>query len=207
MAKDYTIFFENKRVIISENIEQHFINDFGLFVSYASPLDLSKILDFFQSVKEVDNVFITGKKVDKILGDVSSQFTLIEAAGGMVVNKKGEYLLIFRRGKWDLPKGKMDDHEKIENTALREVSEETGASNLKLEKFITETYHIYKIEDMTILKKTSWYEMYSNGDEILVPQLNEDILEARWVRKDQLDQVLANTYDTIIEVFRTAGVI
>jgi 8-oxo-dGTP pyrophosphatase MutT (NUDIX family) len=51
---------------------------------------------------------------------------IIKAGGGIVVNEQNEVLLIYRRGKWDLPKGKLDDGETIEECALREVKEETG---------------------------------------------------------------------------------
>ncbi len=61
-------------------------------------------------------------------------FKPVTAAGGLVENEKGEVLLIFRRGKWDLPKGKLDPGETIEQCAVREVEEETGLKNIELKK-------------------------------------------------------------------------
>lgn len=193
--------------MLSENIEQHFINEFGLFASYSSPQEFSKILEFFQSANEVENVFITGKKIDVMLDDFSCLFHVIDAAGGLVKNKKGEFLLIFRRGKWDLPKGKQEVGEKVEISALREVTEETGVSNLLLKNHLIDTYHTYKMGDSMILKKTHWFEMQYDGDEPLVPQQNEDIVEARWVDKEHLSLCLENTFNTIREVFLCAGVV
>lgn len=207
MAKEYSIYFENRRVLLTENIETHFINEFGLFASYSSPHELPKILEFFQTIREVKNVFITGKKGDVLYEDFSSLFPLIKTAGGLVVNSKGEYLLIFRRGKWDLPKGKQELGEKIEKSALREVSEETGITNMKIINRLNDTYHTYFLEEMLILKKTAWFEMQYDGNEPLVPQQNEDILDVKWVKKEHLSKYLENTYNTIYEVFLSAGIV
>ena len=46
--------------------------------------------------------------------------------------KAMKLLMIFRRGKWDLPKGKLDKGETFERCAVREIEEETGFRNLKL---------------------------------------------------------------------------
>lgn len=134
-------------------------------------------------------------------------FRFIEAAGGLVQNSKGEYLFIFRYNKWDLPKGKLEPNEDVSAAALREVSEETGISNIKLDKYITETFHTYKIGNATILKKTSWYSMKYSGNEPLIPQESEDISEAKWFAINQIDQIAANTYDTIREVLLKAKIL
>lgn len=134
-------------------------------------------------------------------------FRFIEAAGGLVQNTNGDYLFIFRYNKWDLPKGKLEPNEVISAAALREVSEETGITKIKLGEFITDTFHTYKIGNATILKKTSWYSMTYSGNEPLVPQESEDITEVKWFSKDKIDRVSANTYDTIREVLLKAKVI
>jgi len=134
-------------------------------------------------------------------------FRFIEAAGGLVQNSKGEYLFIFRYNKWDLPKGKLEPKEEVSAAALREVSEETGISNIKLDKYITETFHTYKIGNATILKKTSWYSMKYSGNETLIPQESEDIIEAKWVSQSQIEALMGNTYDTIRQVLSKSGVI
>ena len=208
MAKEYSIYFENRRFLLSENIDPNcFINENGLFISYHSLQELSKILEFFQSSKEVENVFIKGKDADELLNDFSKSFKSIVCAGGLVTNNKGEYLLIYRRSRWDLPKGKQDSGEKIEATAIREVSEETGITEMQITNHLIDTYHTYKTENSVILKKTVWYEMTYNVDEPLIPQQNEDIEEAKWVKKDQLAFCLGNTYNTILDVFKAADII
>jgi len=119
----------------------------------------------------------------------------IPAAGGVVVNDRGELLLIHRRGKWDLPKGKLDRGEEVEEAAIREVEEETGAQELVLDSFLCQTYHIYKAPHTTegskpwALKTTWWYRMSALSDTPLVPQAEEQITEVRWFTPTELEDL------------------
>jgi 8-oxo-dGTP pyrophosphatase MutT (NUDIX family) len=206
MSKEYSIYFDKRKIVLTKNLEAYFNNQHGLFIKYNSSQELSKILDFFQSSTEVENVFISGDSVQSMLDDILSIYKVIRASGGLVQNSNGEYLFIFRYGKWDLPKGKREPNEKIEDTAIREVSEETGISNLKLGAHIANTYHTYKLGKSIILKETSWFQMKFEGDEPLIPQVSEDISIAKWLPKDQINEILQNTYDTIREVLNQAEV-
>ncbi len=126
----------------------------------------------------------------------------IIAAGGLVINENEEMLFIYRRNHWDLPKGKLDEFESIETCAVREVKEETGIINCTLENFLCKTYHQYfdKWLNEEVLKETWWYVMKSNSEEILKPQLEEDIEQIIWVKRTDLNQYLNNTYQSIKEV-------
>jgi len=124
----------------------------------------------------------------------------IIAAGGIVENERKEILLQFRRGKWDLPKGKLDEGETIEECAIREVEEETGLKDIELGELIDKTVHYYNEKGKNIEKETFWYSMKVKGEQNLVPQLEEDILELRWVKETDLKEYLANTYDNIVEI-------
>jgi ADP-ribose pyrophosphatase YjhB (NUDIX family) len=132
--------------------------------------------------------------------------TKIIAAGGLVLNDKGELLMIFRRGKWDLPKGKLDEGETIEACAVREVIEETGLTNVEHGELIGITYHEYfdpyLKED--VIKEAHWYAMRARGEQALTPQTEEDITEIKWVSGDELEKCLENSYDNVIEVIRKA---
>jgi mutator protein MutT len=99
----------------------------------------------------------------------------ILAAGGIVRNENGEILMQYRRGKWDLPKGKLDDNETIEECAVREVEEETGLTNIQLGALIGVTNHRYVERGLEIDKETHWFAMRVAGDQTLVPQTEEDI--------------------------------
>lgn len=126
----------------------------------------------------------------------------IIAAGGLVLNEKNDILMIFRRGKWDLPKGKLDEGEKIEDCAVREVMEETGLTQLDLGRLLVITQHTYFDQwiKKDVIKQTHWYLMKANLDQPLVPQTTEDIESIEWVSKSQLSERLENSYDTIVEV-------
>ncbi len=130
----------------------------------------------------------------------------IIAAGGLVQNTQGDILFMFRRGKWDLPKGKLDEGETIEACAVREVEEETGLINIDLGKLIGITNHEYTMDKVLYEKETHWYEMKVNEEQILVPQTEEDILELKWVNKLALNQYLANSYDNIREIIAKAEI-
>lgn len=127
-------------------------------------------------------------------------FTCMEAAGGVVKNGKEETLFIFRRGKWDLPKGKMEEGEEPAICAAREIEEETGVASLSLIKKICETYHVYEDFGKTILKTTHWFSFTTTCNDTPVPQTEEDITEVRWVAEREIPELMKNTYGSIQEV-------
>ena len=131
-------------------------------------------------------------------------FSRIEAAGGIVRNRKKEYLFIKRLGVWDLPKGKLHKREPVQDGALREVTEETGLTNLAIAKQLPSTYHIYTDrKGREILKETYWFEMMSYEDQLLVPQLEEDITEVKWFTAGVLDIPLQNTYASLRQLLES----
>jgi len=132
-------------------------------------------------------------------------FTPIDAGGGVVMNENNEVLMIFRRGKWDLPKGKCDEGEEIDACALREVSEETGLRKLKLGEKICDTYHVYSQNKQHLLKRTAWYKMKGTIKEQPTPQAEENIQEVRWVKNTDLSLIVYKSYEAIREVIQKAG--
>ena len=128
---------------------------------------------------------------------------IITAAGGLVQNSNGEFLLMYRRGFWDLPKGKLDAGESIPDCAVREVQEETGLQSLELGPFICTTTHPYFDTwlNKDVVKHTHWFSMLSLANDTLVPQTEEDIEKLVWVTVPELPEYLNNTYPTIRDVF------
>ena len=126
----------------------------------------------------------------------------IVAAGGLVLNEKNELLMIFRRGKWDLPKGKLDEGETIESCAVREVCEETGIQNLELMQFVGITFHEYfdKWVNADVIKESHWYLMKTSSHEKLIPQTEEDIEQIIWMNQEQINNALQNSYPSIIDI-------
>ena len=132
-----------------------------------------------------------------------ANYMLIEAAGGLVYNNKNQLLMIFRNGKWDLPKGKLEVGENIEQCAMREVEEECGVSGLIITQQLQETYHTYEINGQKILKRTYWFEMKSSFKGNLVPQTKEGITAVVWVDEQDIAEKLENSFGNIIELFKT----
>lgn len=127
-------------------------------------------------------------------------FTHVVAAGGVVSNALGQILFIYRRGCWDLPKGKLDPGETLEACAIREVQEETGLQHLSITAPLGSTWHVYTEKGQLILKESVWFKMTSHQANDLMPQTEEDIVEARWVGADELPTILAGAYPSIREV-------
>ncbi len=134
----------------------------------------------------------------------NTMFKRIEAAGGIVRNQHKEYLFIKRLGFWDLPKGKLYKKEAIRDGALREVTEETGLTNLIITKQLPSTCHIYTDrKGKEVLKETYWFEMFSKEDQMLVPQLEEDITEVKWFSSGDLNIPLQNTYASLRQLLES----
>ena len=133
------------------------------------------------------------------------KFQIVPAAGGLVTNENGQLLFIYRRGKWDLPKGKLDKRESPEKAGVREVEEETGLHDVALKNKITDTYHTYDESGHHILKETTWYLMHVAGEQKLVPQTEEQITAIEWADPKNLKKYLSNTYHAIEDVLKAAG--
>jgi 8-oxo-dGTP pyrophosphatase MutT (NUDIX family) len=144
--------------------------------------------------------FILCDDAKTYLKKIMKSLPLIEAAGGLVKNERGEYLFIYRKERWDLPKGKIEKGESMSEGGLREVEEECGIIVSKLGKKICKTYHTYTEKGVVVLKRTHWYKMSYKGAEKLKPQKEEGITDVRWFKKSQIDTIVRNTFPSIIDV-------
>jgi 8-oxo-dGTP pyrophosphatase MutT (NUDIX family) len=144
------------------------------------------------------------------------KFNLIQAGGGLVNNGEHAWLFMFRRGKWDLPKGKLDTGETLEQCAVREVGEETGLSAVQLHSPLLITYHTYDENGKHILKETHWYRMSVSGGQAAIPvpderiarfQQYETITEIVWADKERIAAMTKNTFPSIIDVLKAAGLL
>ncbi len=173
------------------------ISDFT-FPTFEDP-DRVTLMQLIQDLKNLTKkgAVVLTNDFDKTKDITLSLFNIIEAAGGIVENEKGELLFIFRRGKWDLPKGKIEPGESPQIAAVREIEEETGVTGLQFNKKISETYHYYEGWGKELLKISHWFHFYCQNNVITAPQIEEDIEEIRWFSKKDLSIPLANTYATI----------
>ena len=189
----YKVFVNEKKLLLSkypESIEKNL-----RFEGFAS---LEIAVDLLQNTS-CPELNVYGENIEEIWEDFTHMFKVIEAAGGIVYNKKGEILFIKRLGKWDLPKGKIEKEESLEQAALREVEEETGISELILEDFINNTFHIYTERNGNrILKTTYWFKMKYVGEKDARPQTEEGITEVAW-KNDELikEEVFPSTFKNI----------
>jgi 8-oxo-dGTP pyrophosphatase MutT (NUDIX family) len=199
MVQRYTVFLNDKAVIISQNINILEIQSVDTIVKYSDNLALEDVFRKFSNSTAPGNLIIIAQPdFDKACSSFNNLFKKICAAGGIVKNDNGEYLFIKRFGLWDLPKGKLNKHESIEQGALREVTEETGLTNLSMKKQLSCSYHIYKDRaGLEILKETFWFEMYCEGYQILIPQTEEGITEVKWFDEATLFIPLNETYESL----------
>ena len=165
--------------------------------------DIPILLNSFIGNSDSGSLILECEFPEIVFKAISSFFRSIEAAGGVVFNDREEILLIYRLGKWDLPKGKVEQNESSEDAALREVEEECGITKVQMDELLCNTFHIYKYENEFILKVTHWYLMQYAGDEPLVPQHGEDISDARWIAIADLHHYTRNTYKNIVDVLQS----
>lgn len=200
------IYFDDKPVYLCDEIDQQ-LNEIlhhpdAVFIDELSNAAIKSLLH-----EIIKPEFHAGVVWDKDLGKLKKaffkHFTAIEAAGGIVQNEKKQLLFIYRLGKWDLPKGKMEKGEKTDECALREVEEETGLSKLKLKNKVGETYHTYNAFGKHFIKTTYWYFITCSSKQVLTPQTEEDITEIKWISTKDMEEPMSNTYASIKDILST----
>ena len=201
----HKIYFENRCLSICP-ADEAVLNDPNAIIFHTgNEADIHMLIGMLESSEVLDHIYVPTDDMDITYRRICSVFREVNAGGGLVSNSRGDYLLISRNGKWDLPKGHQDPGEDIAVTALREVTEETGIDDLEQGELICITDHCYKREGIWHLKHTWWYRMLHTDPADLSPQKEEDITKAAWVAKSSLPAFLLNTYPSISEVFREAG--
>lgn len=175
--------------------------------TYINPTSL-KIKDLVEMLIREEgaaNYLIISNDLKKTWLEFCSFFEIRKAAGGLVVNNKNEKLFIKRNGLWDLPKGHLEKGEKNRSAALREVEEECGIQNLKITKKIARTYHTYMLKKVMVLKPIKWYLMAYGDNKTPKPQTKEGITQVVWAKNNEIEQMLKETYSSIIEVVNKAN--
>ena len=186
------IFVGNKPIILTTELKKE-IDFKNILIESAC---IEKIISTLKKDK-YKAVHLIGSDLDSMLKTFLKLLPNVVAAGGKVLNSSGRILFIFRNGKWDLPKGKTESNETIDQTALREVEEETGIKGLYITKPLEITYHILKRNNKYQIKKTYWFEMYSDYKGDLSPQLSEGITKVKWIGPKKLKKVKKNIYANI----------
>ena len=202
----HKIYFEKRCIIICSPDDPALSDPNALQFRIGDSADIQTLVEMAEASASLHRVFVPTADVEDTYRKICAEFKEVNAGGGLVSNRRGDFLLISRNGLWDLPKGHQDPGEDIETTAIREVSEETGIYELELRELICITDHCYRRDGIWHLKHTWWYDMLYTDPIDLTPQREEDITKAAWVAKSSLPAFLINTYPSIAEVFREAKV-
>jgi ADP-ribose pyrophosphatase YjhB (NUDIX family) len=198
----YKVFFDNKTLIFCDprtTVRSTSPSHKVLLRKDGSETSIQEAVKAL-SDPEMENVIIETPDVETAFKKFKSLFTVIKAGGGFVYTASSKLLMIFRRKKWDLPKGKLDEGENLEQCSLREVAEETGVTSLVLEKRLLTTYHTYIEKGKPILKESHWFLMRAQEEADLIPQSEEDIERCEWVPFEAIAAYHSDTHLSIKEV-------
>jgi len=188
----YTIYVGDKPIILTTKVEKE--TDFKSFL--LKSVNIGKVIKMLNST-DLEAVHLIHNNPDKLLKHFLKLLPNVVAGGGKAYNASNEILFIYRNDKWDLPKGKIEGKESIEETAIREVEEETGVEGLKITKPLPTTYHIFKRNGKHKIKITYWFEMKTNFDGKLYPQEKEGITKVEWLDEKAAQKALENSYANI----------
>ena len=198
----YKVFVNDKPLFLTNHISKE--TDFQLFL--LESIDIEQlIVKIFQN--KINKAYLYHPDESLILKTLKAKIPVAKAGGGLVYNKKGEVLFIFRNGKWDLPKGGIEKGEEIEATAMREVEEETGVNGLKISHKLQKTYHVFRRNGKYKLKITHWFEMQSDFEGTPQGQLEEGIEKVAWMNPEQIKEALKNSYENIKLLFEEEKII
>ena len=193
----YKVFVNDKPLFLTNQIFKE--TDFQLFLLESVDFKQLIVKMFQNKIQKAYLYYPDEKEIMKVL---KTKIPVNKAGGGLVYNKNGDVLFIFRNGKWDLPKGGTEKGEDIEQTSMREVEEETGVNGLKIIKKLQKTYHIFKRNGVYKLKITHWYEMQTDFDGIPEGQIDEGIDKVEWKNPTQIQEALKNSYENIKLLFQ-----
>ena len=203
-----TIYFKDKPLFltdfITDDLQPYTTHDDTVVIDEFSSPAINSIIHEMKQEKIHAGILVY-EDLEQLKEKVFRKFTMVTAAGGLVQDELGRVLMIFRRGHWDLPKGKLDDGETIEACAKREVEEETGLSSVEVLEPLVITYHTYEESGHHILKDSHWYHMRASSNGKLVPQEEEQITDIRWVPKNEIASYAEKSFGAIRDVLKAAG--
>lgn len=196
----YKVFVNGKLIKLIDDYADYLSDEHTLFLKFKSPEALSFSVDLLVKSTALRQLVIFNEDLEELWENFKSKYNFVHAGGGLVKNSDDKTLFIYKKGKWDLPKGKVDDNEKIADTAIREVKEECGIDDLEIVRELGSTHHIFKQNNQAMLKKTTWYEMKSDFDGKFKVDKKEGIEKAEWLDKKAIKKAFENTYPSIIAV-------
>jgi ADP-ribose pyrophosphatase YjhB (NUDIX family) len=196
MAQMYKVFVNQSPLILTDKVTETAGSEYFLLNDTAIGSAIEAL-----AKKKLKEAYIYHPNKEEILKKFTKKVPLVVAGGGVVTNDEGKVLFIFRNNRWDLPKGRLDKGETIEQCALREVAEETGVKDLVIENFLKTTYHVLKQKGQYKLKEVHWYAMHTSYNGKLKGEKKEGIVKVKWKGPKKIQKALKNSYANIRTLF------
>lgn len=199
----YTIFNKHNKILITKTSKEEDLKDYQRIINCDKDGVEQEGFSLLFSEKETENIVLDchSLSVEEVFAKATKNLYHVFAAGGIVENENKELLFMFRNGYWDLPKGHWESGESLPFTAKREVMEETGIKDLEIIDFVGISFHTYNMYGRHEIKHTYWYKMKTSSKEKLLPQTEEGIRELRWIKQEDLGEVLKQSYPNIRNIF------
>lgn len=199
----YTIFNKHNKILITKTSKEEDLKDYQRIIDCDKDEVEQEGFSLLFSEKETENIVLDchSLSVEEVFAKATKNLYHVFAAGGIVENENKELLFMFRNGYWDLPKGHWESGESLPFTAKREVMEETGIKDLEIIDFVGISFHTYNMYGRHEIKHTYWYKMKTSSKEKLLPQTEEGIKELRWIKQEDLGEVLKQSYPNIRNIF------
>jgi 8-oxo-dGTP pyrophosphatase MutT (NUDIX family) len=194
----YKIYFDNRVITLSPEPDR--VQKYALYHKYSVPEELFAQISQFAVNIEIPSLNIYSTDINNLWKVFSSWFVVIEAAGGLVGHPSGRYLFIMRYGRWDLPKGHLEEGESPEECALREVTEECNIHGHVIRGALPPSYHTYLFDNKPYMKKTWWFRMSYDGEMITDPQASEGITHAEWLTPPEIAGIKSNTFQSLLDL-------
>jgi ADP-ribose pyrophosphatase YjhB (NUDIX family) len=192
----YKVFVNQKEIILTSTAPK----GKGVKVLPLKSTPFKNIIRIIRTTR-VKRLYLMHDNPKKLLSGFKKKLPVTIAAGGVLQHEEGKLLFIYRKKRWDLPKGRVDKGETLEGAAKREVKEETGVKKIKVGKPAGVTYHVFKRNNRYQLKETHWFFMKTSYEGVLTPEIKEDITKATWKNKSKTAKAIKNTYPNIEDLF------
>lgn len=192
----YKVFVNESPLILTDRLAENVNGNYFMLNGDAIQSAIKALVK-----KKLPEAYIYHPNNEELLKKFVKKVPLVVAAGGVVTNPEGKVLFIYRNDKWDLPKGKIDKGETLEECAIREVMEETGVKGLKIQNFLRTTYHVFKRNGVYKLKEVHWYAMRTSYDGKLKGEKKEGIVKVKWKGPQKIKKALENSYQNIRLLF------
>lgn len=192
----YKIYYLRHTFRFLEMTEESSLKDFDFVLSESDLEDITSIIEGLKRAVRPMSIVLLGDP-KKMYKKFKKEVPPVSAGGGIVLNENGHLLMIKRLGLWDLPKGKLDNGETIEECAIREVEEECNIFGLSSQGKYGNTRHIFKRKGKYSLKVSTWFEMTATEIDKAKPQESENIESVKWFNPGKLDLDDIDTYPAI----------